>query len=85
MILVIGMVSGWLASLVVRGERRPSDWGLLLAVGIGGSLLGGIVVNLIRGNGFDLALSGVIGSACGAILLLALITALKGGGRSKRR
>jgi uncharacterized membrane protein YeaQ/YmgE (transglycosylase-associated protein family) len=73
-ILFVGLVAGWAASLVVRGEKRPSDWGLLLAVGVGGSLLGGIVVNLVRGNGI-----------AGAILLLAIITALRGGGSKGSR
>jgi MFS family permease len=47
MVLVVGMVAGWVASLVVRGDRRPSDWGLLLAVGIGGSAFAGPVWSLV--------------------------------------
>jgi uncharacterized membrane protein YeaQ/YmgE (transglycosylase-associated protein family) len=82
-ILFVGLVAGWAASLVVRREMRPSDLGLLLAVGIGGSLLGGIVVNLVRGNGLALRFTGVIGSIAGAIVLLAIITALRGNGGSK--
>jgi uncharacterized membrane protein YeaQ/YmgE (transglycosylase-associated protein family) len=84
-ILFVGLVAGWVASLVVRREMRPSDWGLLLAVGIGGSLLGGIVVNLVRGNGLALQFTGVVGSIAGAILLLAIITALRGGGSKGSR
>jgi uncharacterized membrane protein YeaQ/YmgE (transglycosylase-associated protein family) len=80
-LLFVGLASGWTASLIVRGEKRPSDWGLLLGVGIGGSLLGGIVVNLVRGNGLKLQFTGVIGSIIGACLLLALVTALRGGGK----
>ena len=44
--IVIGMVAGWSASLIVRGDMHPRDWGLLFIIGVGGSLIGGIIVNL---------------------------------------
>ena len=80
-LLFVGLAAGWAASLIVRGEKHPSDWGLLLAVGIGGSLLGGVVVNLVQGNGLKFQFTGVIGSVIGACVLLALVTALLGGGK----
>ena len=51
--IVLGMVAGWVASLLVRGEKHPRDWGLLFIVGVGGALIGGIVVNLLAGNGLQ--------------------------------
>ncbi len=72
--VAIGMVAGWTASLLVRGEMHPSDWGRLFLVGVGGSLIAGIAVNLILGNGFALRPGGVIGSILVASLLLWLFT-----------
>ncbi len=72
--IVIGMVAGWAASLLVRGEMRPTDWGRLFLIGVAGSLIAGIAVNLIMGNGLRLSPGGVIGSIAVASLLLWLFT-----------
>ena len=87
MFIVIGMVAGWLASVLVRGEKNPSDWGLLFGVGVGGSLVGGIVVNILAGNGFMVRPAGLIGSVVFACLLLWLVgsTRKPARSRSKRR
>jgi uncharacterized membrane protein YeaQ/YmgE (transglycosylase-associated protein family) len=68
--IVIGMVAGWAASLLIRREKYPTDWGVLFIIGISGSLIAGILVNLILGNGFKLAPGGVIGSIVVACVLL---------------
>jgi uncharacterized membrane protein YeaQ/YmgE (transglycosylase-associated protein family) len=60
--IVIGMVAGWAASLLVRGEMHPKDWGRLFLIGVAGSLIAGIVINLILGYGLRLRPGGVIGS-----------------------
>ena len=72
--IVIGMVAGWAASLLIRREKYPTDWGVLFIIGICGSLIAGIIVNLIMGNGFKLAPGGVIGSIVVACVLLWLYT-----------
>jgi len=72
--IVIGMVAGWAASLLIRREKYPTDWGTLFIIGVLGSLIAGIVINLIMGNGFKLAPGGVIGSIVVACLLLWLYT-----------
>jgi uncharacterized membrane protein YeaQ/YmgE (transglycosylase-associated protein family) len=72
--IVIGMVAGWAASLLIRREKYPTDWGVLFIIGISGSLIAGILVNLILGNGFNLAPGGVIGSIAVACVLLWLYT-----------
>ena len=72
--IVIGMVAGWAASLLIRREKYPNDWGVLFIIGISGSLLAGIIVNLIMGNGFKVAPGGIIGSIAVASLLLWLYT-----------
>jgi uncharacterized membrane protein YeaQ/YmgE (transglycosylase-associated protein family) len=43
-----------------------------MAVGLAGSLVGGTLANVLAGDGFDLAASGIIGSILGAVLILAL-------------
>ena len=72
--IVIGMVAGWAASLLIRREKYPTDWGVLFIIGIPGSLIAGIIVNLIMGDGFKIAPGGIIGSIVVACVLLWLYT-----------
>jgi uncharacterized membrane protein YeaQ/YmgE (transglycosylase-associated protein family) len=72
--IVIGMLAGWAASLLIRREKYPTDWGVLFIIGISGSLIAGIIVNLILGDGFRIAPGGIIGSIAVACLLLWLYT-----------
>jgi uncharacterized membrane protein YeaQ/YmgE (transglycosylase-associated protein family) len=72
--IVIGMVAGWAASLLIRREKYPTDWGVLFIIGILGSLIAGIIVNLIMGDGFRVAPGGIIGSIAVACALLWLYT-----------
>lgn len=83
--IVIGMVAGWAASLLVRHDMHPSDWGTLFLVGIGGSLIAGIVVNLLMGYGFKLQPGGVIASIAFASLILWVLTSVKNRGHAQRR
>ena len=75
-ILLWGMLSGWLANLILGGSSRPDDWGPLLVAGLAGSFVGGMVLNLITGNGLDLAPSGLIGTVLGAVIVLAVWNAV---------
>jgi len=83
--IVLGMLAGWVASLLVRRDRHPSDWGLLFVVGVAGSLVGGIVVNLLLGQGFELRPGGLISSILFASLILWIVTATKNRGQGKPR
>jgi uncharacterized membrane protein YeaQ/YmgE (transglycosylase-associated protein family) len=69
-IIVWGMAAGWIAQLIMGEE---TNWGQALAVGLAGSLVGGLLASLIAGDGLELRLSGIIGSIFGAVILLALI------------
>lgn len=71
-ILVIGMFAGWFANLVLGGGTRPGDWGEVLVAGVAGSLVGGLLLNLLTGNGLSLHFSGIIGSCLGAVVVLAI-------------
>jgi len=67
--LLIGMVAGWLA-WIIYGKRYDMSGGELFFVGILGSFVGGGMGSLIMGAGFDLHLTGLLGSAIGAIVVL---------------
>jgi uncharacterized membrane protein YeaQ/YmgE (transglycosylase-associated protein family) len=83
--IVIGMVAGWAASLLIRREKYPTDWGVLFIIGICGSLIAGIAINLIMGEGFRIAPGGIIGSIAVASLLLWLYVRAQNRGHEQRR
>jgi uncharacterized membrane protein YeaQ/YmgE (transglycosylase-associated protein family) len=70
--LVFGMGAGWVAQLIL-GQGK-GNWGQALGIGLAGSFVGGALVSLIAGDGFDLKPSGIIGTIVGAVLLLAIWT-----------
>lgn len=76
-LILIGMVAGGLAERVVYPEWKI-DWTEAFGVGLGGSFLGGLVGNLIAGEGFALRPAGIIGSILGAIVLLAILKFIRG-------
>ena len=83
--IVLGMLAGWVASLLVRRDMHPSDWGMLFIVGVAGSLVGGIVVNLLIGQGFKLHPGGLISSIVFACLILWIVTMVQNRGHGKAR
>jgi uncharacterized membrane protein YeaQ/YmgE (transglycosylase-associated protein family) len=68
-IILIGMAAGWLAQLILGRER---NWGEALVAGLIGSFVGGLVVSLVAGDGLEIRATGLIGSAAGAVIVLAL-------------
>jgi uncharacterized membrane protein YeaQ/YmgE (transglycosylase-associated protein family) len=72
--IAIGMVAGWAASLLIRHEKYPSDWGMLFLIGVAGSLIAGIVLNLVTGYGFKIGPGGIIGSIAASCLILWIYT-----------
>ena len=79
--IVVGMVAGWAASLLIRRDMHPTDWGVLFIIGIAGSLIAGILINLIMGEGFKVRPGGVIGSIVVACLLLWIYTRMQNRGQ----
>jgi len=67
-IIVFGMFIGWVAQLVLGMGTRPNAQSLI--AGLIGSLVGGLLVSLIAGDGLALRPSGVIGSFVGAVIVL---------------
>lgn len=79
---IVGMAAGWAAwallgkSKTVSKDRRP-NWQVLLPLGIAGSFVGGVGMSLLSGEGLALRPSGLIASIAGAVLLVAIYTAVK--------
>lgn len=77
-IIVFGMLVGWLAQLVLRVDlgdsKRPNAQSLI--AGLAGSFVGGLLSSLIAGDGIALRPSGLIGSFVGAVIVVAIWTAL---------
>ena len=82
-ILIVGIVAGWLAGLIVRG----AGMGLIadFAVGIVGAFIGSWLlprIGLILGSGL---LAEIVNATIGAIILLLIIRLVTGRGRFRRR
>lgn len=76
-LILIGLVAGAIAERVVYPEWKI-DWTEAFGVGLAGSFLGGLISNLIAGEGFALHPAGLIGSVIGAIALLAILKFVRG-------
>lgn len=81
-LLIIGGVLGWLASLVMRTDGQQ---GILLnvVVGIVGALLAGLLLNPLIGGGNimngDYSISSLLVSFLGAVVLLAIVNFFRRG------
>jgi uncharacterized membrane protein YeaQ/YmgE (transglycosylase-associated protein family) len=69
--VVIALVAGYIANFLVGKGKGFLPWEMFVA-GIIGSFVGGTLLSFIAGDGFDIALSGLIGSVIGAIVVLAV-------------
>jgi uncharacterized membrane protein YeaQ/YmgE (transglycosylase-associated protein family) len=77
--LLFGLIVGFLARFIMPGSQ-PMSWIGTMLLGVCGSLIGGIVGNMLFGGHWDRPVAaGWIGSIVGALVLLALL------GRTRRR
>lgn len=74
--VVIALIAGYIANYFVGKGRGFEQWELFVA-GMVGSFVGGLIFNLIAGNGLDLSITGFIGSTIGAIVVLAIYGPLR--------
>jgi uncharacterized membrane protein YeaQ/YmgE (transglycosylase-associated protein family) len=83
-IILWGMICGWLAQVILgrSGGMRNTNWGEALVAGLLGSLVGGLLISLVSGDGVDLKMSGIIGSVLGAVIVLAIWGAVRGKSRA---
>ena len=78
-IIVVGIIAGWLAGLIVQG----TGLGVIgdLVIGVVGAFIGGWIlprVGIHLGTGI---VSSIINATIGAVILLLLIRLVRGGGR----
>lgn len=80
--IIVGLIAGWLAGLVMRGD----GFGLLgnIVVGVIGGLLGGWLGTAVFGLGADVSginIESIFVAFVGAVILLLLVRLLRGGRR----
>ena len=76
--IVLGGIAGWIASMIAGTNEKQ---GLLgnIAVGIVGGLLGGFIFGVLGGSGVTgFNLWSLVVAVIGAVLLLAILKALRG-------
>ena len=78
-IIVFGMACGWVAQLLLG---RGTNWSEAIIAGFAGSFVGGLIGSLIAGDGINLRASGILGSIVGAVIVLAIWGAVRGGSKS---
>jgi len=78
--IIIGIAAGWLAGQVMKG----SGYGLIgdLVIGAIGGLVGGYIFALLKIKSSGL-LGSLITAVVGAILLIIVVRAVRGGGRRR--
>lgn len=77
-IILVGMLAGAAGQLVFRSRKRPIDWTAAIIVGLIGSFVGGLLLSLLFGQGFDIHPSGLIGSILGAIVITGIYKLVTG-------
>jgi len=75
-IIIIAIIAGWVANWLVGKGKHYSSLELFVA-GLVGSFVGGLIFSLLAGNGFDIALSGLLGSSIGAVVVLLIYAPLR--------
>ena len=71
-IILFGMLIGAGAQLILGRSGGGVDWTMAIVAGLVGSFIGGLLINLLSGNGLDLEASGIIGSLVGAVIVTAV-------------
>ena len=71
-IILFGMLVGAAAQLILGRGGKGIDWTRAFVAGLVGSLVGGLLLSLVRGDGLELRPSGIIGSVVGALIVTAV-------------
>jgi uncharacterized membrane protein YeaQ/YmgE (transglycosylase-associated protein family) len=79
--LVVGLVAGFLASMVMRG----GGYGILgdIIVGVVGAFIGGLLASLLGFGGTAGLLGSIVIAFIGACILIAILRAVSGGYRRR--
>lgn len=81
-ILIVGIVAGWLAGQVMRGAGFGIVGGLV--VGIGGAFVGSWLLPQLHVHLGEGIVSAILNAAIGAIVILFVIAIIRGGSRWRR-
>ncbi len=75
--LVVGLIAGWLASMIMRG----GGYGIVgdIIVGIVGAFIGGLIASALGFGGSTGLIGSIIIALIGAIILIAILRAVSGG------
>jgi uncharacterized membrane protein YeaQ/YmgE (transglycosylase-associated protein family) len=68
--IIVGLVAGWLANMIMGGRRGLQS---SLAIGLIGSLVGGLVFSVIGLGGATNILGSIVIATVGAIIVLAVV------------
>ena len=71
-IVVLGVLVGGLAQLLLGTRMADIHWPTAVACGLVGSLLAGVLLSLLFGEGLQLRPAGLIGSVAGALVVTLL-------------
>lgn len=75
--LLVGFVSGWIASILVRGSTRVRGCFVYVAVGMIGAVIGGYLFRLAHVSGGAGFIGSVVTATIGAIVLLVVLRLLR--------
>ena len=82
--IIVGLVAGGLARWVVKDDRSGCIY--TMVVGVLGALIGGALMNAVDSRGVDeFSIRSILVAALGSILLLMILQAIAGRGRTRRR
>jgi uncharacterized membrane protein YeaQ/YmgE (transglycosylase-associated protein family) len=70
--VIVGILAGFIARAVLPGDDSMGFFGTLL-LGLGGSLVGGFLGNLLFDAQLDIDPAGIIGSIIGAVIVLLIL------------
>ena len=78
--ILFGALAGWIASLIMKTDAQQGALANII-VGIAGAFIGGFIVRSLTGDeveGFNF--TSLLVAVLGAVLLLAVVKMLRGGG-----
>jgi uncharacterized membrane protein YeaQ/YmgE (transglycosylase-associated protein family) len=82
--IIFGGLAGWVASMIAGSNDRQGCL-LNVVVGVVGAMVGGAIYSFLLGGDFDFSwnLTSFVVAVLGALLLLAIVRAARGGGRQR--
>lgn len=79
--IILGALAGWIASMVMKTDEQQGAVANII-VGILGAVIGGFLVELLGGSGVTgFNLWSLLIAVLGAVVLLAIVRAVRGGTR----